>query len=282
MLVAGRALLAPFKQISTPVCSAFMATTGFSDQPAPRSPIKVKPRRQAGDTLRREFFVSRVGVLGYAWGIAFMAVFMTAVVWWFWWWNRPWTPWLVTGVAVAMVASAAWLAVTELRKSKNIELGLEGELTVGQMLERIRVLGYEVLHDIPGEREGTNIDHVLVGPGGVFVIETKTWSKVGDQKIEYDGKRITIDGHDRSKPLGQARACRDDVQRRLTERFPGRDIPVRAIVVFAGWFVSGPKGRSGPDDVWVLNEGGVAKWIANEDVKLSEEAFGQIAAALQM
>ena len=112
--------------------------------------------------------------------------------------------------------------------------------------------------------------------------ETKTWSKVGDQKIVYDGQRITIDGHDRSKPLDQARACRDDVRKRLTERFPGKEIPVRAIVVFAGWYINSPRGRSGPDDVWVLNEGGVEKWIAKEDERLPDEAVPQIAAALQM
>lgn len=259
-----------------------MSTPGFKDRSAPRSPIRVKPRRQAGHSLRRTLFEERDAYLFYAAGGIMGVLGMLGATWLHWWRSPAASPWLPTVVGALIVLALVFAGWRRLVALRSVEQGLEGEITVGQTLERLRRLGYEVLHDVPGGLQGSNIDHVLIGPGGVFVIETKTWSKVGDQKITYDGQRITVDGHDRSKPLGQARACRDDVRKRLTERFPGKEIPVRAIVVFAGWYIHSPKGRSGPDDVWVLNEGGVEKWIAKEDERLPDEAVPQIAAVLHM
>lgn len=70
-----------------------------------------------------------------------------------------------------------------------------GELPVGQLLERLRAKGYEVFHDIEGD--GFNVDHVLIGRGGVFVIETKTISKRNDirrNEVRYDGQSVLVNG----------------------------------------------------------------------------------------
>ena len=48
---------------------------------------------------------------------------------------------------------------------------------MGQLLENLRADGARVFHDLVGE--GLNIDHVVVSPHGIFVLETKTWSKPG-------------------------------------------------------------------------------------------------------
>ncbi|GJM24502.1 MAG: hypothetical protein DHS20C16_09170 [Phycisphaerae bacterium] len=59
-------------------------------------------------------------------------------------------------------------------------------------MEQTREKGYRVYHDI--QCDGFNIDHVLIGPGGVFVIETKTASKPtkGNATIKYDGESTRI------------------------------------------------------------------------------------------
>src|SRR3954447_24232525 len=51
--------------------------------------------------------------------------------------------------------------------------GAEGERAVGAMLDKLHTAGVVALHDrrVPGRR--TNIDHIAVSPGGVFVIDTK-------------------------------------------------------------------------------------------------------------
>ena len=64
-----------------------------------------------------------------------------------------------------------------------------------------------MLHDIVGD--GFNIDHVLIGPTGVYTIETKTISKPakGACEISYDGETICVNGliPDRD-PIVQAKA----------------------------------------------------------------------------
>lgn len=51
--------------------------------------------------------------------------------------------------------------------------GAAGERAVGARLDRLRPSGVLALHDrrVPGRR--TNIDHIAVGPSGVYVVDTK-------------------------------------------------------------------------------------------------------------
>jgi hypothetical protein len=81
-----------------------------------------------------------------------------------------------------------------------------------------------------GEEDDTgrgNIDHLVVGPGGLFTIETKS-----------HGGRIRVDRIDR-KMFGQAYA-----QRKWLERVTGR--PVEALLVFsAGYLDRAPARRHG-------------------------------------
>jgi hypothetical protein len=50
--------------------------------------------------------------------------------------------------------------------------GAAGEEVVGKALEGLRECGWFALHDV--ELGRGNIDHVLVGPAGIFTIETKS------------------------------------------------------------------------------------------------------------
>lgn len=55
--------------------------------------------------------------------------------------------------------------------------GAAGEARVGAILESLRAKGWMTLHDVhwPG-RPKANLDHVLIGPGGVVVVDAKNWS----------------------------------------------------------------------------------------------------------
>lgn len=54
------------------------------------------------------------------------------------------------------------------------EKGASGERIVGARLDRIN--GIEVLHDRGIPRTRATIDHIAVGPGGVYVIDAKLYS----------------------------------------------------------------------------------------------------------
>jgi hypothetical protein len=60
--------------------------------------------------------------------------------------------------------------------------GAFGEQATGKQLKRLERDGWIVLHDLP--RGNGNVDHVLVGPGGVFVLDSK----------RTDGRVIIKDG----------------------------------------------------------------------------------------
>ncbi|NOK32369.1 NERD domain-containing protein [Corallococcus exercitus] len=52
-------------------------------------------------------------------------------------------------------------------------LGAEGEEQVGALLEGLRPHGWAVEHDVTIGQKGANVDHLVIGPPGVFVINTK-------------------------------------------------------------------------------------------------------------
>ncbi|MCK9875473.1 NERD domain-containing protein [Frankia sp. Ag45/Mut15] len=69
--------------------------------------------------------------------------------------------------------------------------GLVGEEMVGAELQQLSSRGWRVLHSIPLARD-VDIDHLLIGPGGVFTFNTKyhvgarIW--VGDQAVKLGGR----------------------------------------------------------------------------------------------
>lgn len=107
--------------------------------------------------------------------------------------------------------------------------GLAGEWRVGAELNRLARHGWRVLHSIP-LADKVDVDHLLVGPGGVFSINTKhhhdkaVW--VGDDAVKVN----------RGKPAPYARKSRAEAKRvaRALERYCGFPVPVEPVLVFVG------------------------------------------------
>ncbi|MHB9140052.1 MAG: nuclease-related domain-containing protein, partial [Victivallaceae bacterium] len=172
-----------------------------------------------------------------------------------------------------MALIGIWWAYRKIRKAKreidNLNLGLIGERAVGQYLEEaLMPLKHQVFHDIPGET--FNIDHLVVGPNGVFCIETKTRSKpaAGPCHIQYDGESVKVNGMapDRD-PIIQAKAAARWTHE-LLESSTGKKFTVQPIVLFPGWFV---ESNHEQHDVWVLNEKGAPVFIQRTKKQLTSE-----------
>ncbi|WP_256725685.1 nuclease-related domain-containing protein [Streptomyces sp. IMTB 2501] len=107
--------------------------------------------------------------------------------------------------------------------------GLEGERRVGRELERLSPLGWRVLHGIE-KSNGGDIDHLLIGPGGVFSINTKThrgasvW--VGDTMAKVNGGR--------PQPYAAASRAEADYVRGVLERYCDFAVSVEPALVFVG------------------------------------------------
>lgn len=89
------------------------------------------------------------------------------------------------------------------RDADRWELGDAGERIVGGRLELLRAEGWYVVHDVrwPG-RARANLDHVVVGPPGVLVVDSKNWSG----SVTLEGGRLRQNGHPRDR---EARAAAD-------------------------------------------------------------------------
>ena len=63
------------------------------------------------------------------------------------------------------------------RSAASYERGAEGERVTAGVLADLPRVEWTVFHDLPWPgRRFANVDHVVVGPPGVFVIDTKNWS----------------------------------------------------------------------------------------------------------
>lgn len=237
--------------------------------PTSRSPIKEKPLRLPGQSLQEERDKLLEDKLEQpALFAAFFFVFM-GLEWWRYYSGTKPNPVLATGVFLAAALFLAWRVWRLRPRIRALRQGIEGEKAVGQYLERLREQGYQVFHDVLGQ--GFNVDHLAIGPAGVFTVETKTWSKParGEPTLLFDGEQVQAAGHAAtSDPIVQAKAQASWI-RRLVEETAGRRVPVRPVVVFPGWFVrTGPGGNR---DVWVLEPKALPGFLEHEEARMTPE-----------
>ncbi|MCH7369717.1 nuclease-related domain-containing protein [Aeromonas sp. MR16] len=128
------------------------------------------------------------------------------------------------------------------RHLQHLTLGYACELAVGQELEylvRPKDHPYRVYHDIPFD--GFNIDHLIISPNGVFVVETKGRSKpINDGtkqfKVRVENNALHFPNHVETEPLEQVRRNVTSVRNWLNSA-TGTDVPVGGILVLPGWYI---------------------------------------------
>lgn len=67
--------------------------------------------------------------------------------------------------------------------------GTHGELTAGEALNKLYKSGWGILHSIPVYDSAADIDHLLIGPGGVWTVNAKAHPA---QHVIIDGDTIRI------------------------------------------------------------------------------------------
>jgi hypothetical protein len=126
------------------------------------------------------------------------------------------------GAEVALLAVIFLISRFVLPLLERHDRGATGEEQVGGLLEGLSGRGWHVIHDVSLGRG--NVDHVLIGPGGVFTVETK--SHPGPVQV----------GRVHGSVLEQAQA-----QRRTIERAVGEH--VEPLLVFSRAWVDRPLRR---------------------------------------
>lgn len=148
--------------------------------------------------------------------------------------------WLIKGFILAVFSVLAGIIILRhgIRRGYGWKKGLEGERIVNSQLERLPE-DYFIFYDVKLPRNTGNIDHVVIGPNGIFAIETKNYK--GEYIIKGDDWYLKEDSILRPKmkkikrrPGKQAKANAIALRNFLMENI-GRGNPwVHAIVTLVG------------------------------------------------
>lgn len=105
--------------------------------------------------------------------------------------------------------------------------------SLGARLERLVPTGWLALHDVPVGRQGGLLDHLLIGPGGVYAI--RSYGHAG-AAVHLSRTRLVIDGRPthylRDAQLEQARMGS------LLSAAAGLAVEVRAVIVLDAVFLA--------------------------------------------
>jgi hypothetical protein len=153
-------------------------------------------------------------------------------------------PHLAAPTGVTVTAGLAWLLRFHVSADALAwRRGAAGERRTAHLLAPLERRGWAVLHDLAIPGSTANIDHLVIGPGGVAVIDTK----------QYRGRRLYLDRygmlwHGRQLLVSALRKVRWEADQ-ADEVLGIADVHVAAIVAVHG--ASVPWGRLQADSVTV-------------------------------
>ena len=144
--------------------------------------------------------------------------------------------------------------------------GALGELEVARILSRLD-RRWTVLHAVPVGQAGADIDHVLVGPGGTFTINTKNHS---GKKIWTAGTTFMVDGqklaHIHNSTFEAKRAAR------LLSDVAATPVAVTPLIV-----VVRPQSVTRRDpDVTVLESADLLRWLTRQPQMQTDATVARI------
>jgi Nuclease-related domain len=147
--------------------------------------------------------------------------------------------------------------------------GANGELVSGWWLGRLPE-GWHVINEVPVGDAGAKVDHVVIGPSGVFTINTKNLTGkvwVGPKSILYNRRSTDF------LPRATAEAGRAS---RLLAAAVGRAVEVRGVLAILcdDWTI-----KQRPAEVYVDATRGVKDWMLRQPAVLRSHEVIELARA---
>ena len=213
------------------------------------SPLKAKPLRQAGQSVQEqlnELIDDRFMNYGI---VLVMAFGLTVFEWIRWYQKTPVNPYLLSIFTIPIILYCIIKMYLMIKQIRNLKLGRDGEKIVAEELDKLRESGCIIFNDIL--MDGFNIDHVVLSQKGIYLIETKTFSKPKGRKAEvkYNGECILVDGRKPDRdPISQVKNASRDLYKLLAQS-TGKKFFVRPVILFPEWYVH----ENYPDDFMLLN-----------------------------
>jgi hypothetical protein len=182
----------------------------------------------------------------------------------FWWW-----PLSVIALVPVFLLSRATLLGGQL-DPVSLRNGIRGEVRVAGYLAELEPEGYRVLHDVDLGRG--NADHVLVGPTGVFVIETKDW---GGRFYPRRG-RLMFNNRSADEVVTQVTNAALEVRGRLERA--GIDVWVQAVIASTRAKVSASPIRLG--HVTAIDAAALPAFVRSRRATLEVPSLDDVLAAI--
>jgi hypothetical protein len=159
-------------------------------------------------------------------------------------------------VAVVTAVLLAWGD----RRLGNFLKGAKGEEWVGHELAFLNS-DYAVFNGLRLGGGKQNFDHIIIGPAGIFVVETKNWKG----SVEFKGGKLFADGKEPSRPpIRQVKDATAELVAYIDEAGCS-DIPVHSVLCFLETEL--------PEEI--MNVNGVVVCSGNRLSDVLQETFDQ-------
>ena len=156
----------------------------------------------------------------------------------------------------APIASAVGRLFGVQTADRSWRVGANGEQKVGVELEKLRLRDprSRILHSVPVGERGADIDHVVVGPGGVFTLNAKHHR---DKKVVVQGEAVYVVGF--RQPY--VRNSRYEARRASHLLSAAVGFPVLVLGVIVPVNAKDFIVKAHPKDVVVVNRRRVGQWL---------------------
>jgi hypothetical protein len=181
---------------------------------------------------------------------------------------------LVVLVLALRVAWQRWARVPQ--PVTAWQRGAAGEQQVARALAPLAASGWIVLHDRALPRTGANLDHLVIGPTGIYAIDTKNYRG----RVWFDGHRLRISTRDfHTAAAGvtfAARRAHQGIANALQR--PGWDPVVTPVLCLAGHSLA----PTGEGEVAVVGLGQLVAYFAARPAHLTPLHVAELAAAAEL
>ena len=154
--------------------------------------------------------------------------------------------------------------------AQRYEQGAIGEQLIAETLAPLAEQGWVLLHDRRKPGSPANLDHLLVGPGGVLVLDAKNWT---GGRVRLDTRGIAVGSWRKDDALHAARIDADVVRDALRRQAPQAPVLgglalVHDMGLAAATFHQG---------AYVVQRGHLLAWVAGLPVVLTEQEVNCVA-----
>jgi hypothetical protein len=137
-----------------------------------------------------------------------------------------------------------------------------GERATGRLLARLERDGYLALHDRTTLREQVAVEHLLIGPSGLFVLDSRQWAAAKTEVRVLSG-RLWVGLESQADLLAEVRSQAAGVAREVSSALPtalAADVAVAGVLVVHGKRVAGAPRLV--DGVAVMEAGQLPRYLS--------------------